>query len=172
MTNLRNRLQLKLNLLTAAESDGTQELQEISDKAIIDLFTVNSSPEDDQIHQLAADHGLTPDEFENRIYRLFHEVLNMRGPVESSLETAVVKSLDHYEFFTFTGEGLTIRNAKGRPLTLNKGEQFGVRRSVNGRDIRLVTEDDGPTIIFSLDWDTAVFLGKKCVPVPAAKNKR
>lgn len=65
---------------------------EVSDDQIVSFFTANPQPTDDQIHQLAADHGLTPDELEDSIYRLFGKALaDLRSQEASLTVTAAVE---------------------------------------------------------------------------------
>ena len=55
-------------------------------------------------------------------------------------------------------------NDAKRTLHLEPGDKFGVRKSSNGKYIRLITERDGPTKVFTVEMDVAQHLGKQCKP--------
>lgn len=83
-------------------------------------------------------------------------------------EEARIKGDDEYSWFQFTGAKIEATNDKGRTLRLVKDDKFGARKSSNGKLIRLVTEKDGLTKVFTCDMDLAVYLGKNCKQVRAS----
>lgn len=64
----------------------------VTDEQLLTYFSTNPQPTDEQIHQLAADHGLTPDQLEDQIYRLFGKALSEIRQQEASITvTAAVE---------------------------------------------------------------------------------
>ena len=59
-------------------------------------------------------------------------------------------------------------NEARRTVSLQKGDKFGVRKSSDGKNIRLITEKDGPNKVYTCDLPTAQYLGKRCQPVQAS----
>jgi hypothetical protein len=84
--------------------------------------------------------------------------------VVSRLEKSAVKSSEAYQWFTYSGKMLTLESAKGYKLVLNKGSQFGVRKSSNGKFIRLVAPKQ-ESKVFTLDLDMATRIAKYSTPV-------
>lgn len=66
---------------------------QISDKALLEYFTANPQPTDDQIHQLAADNKLTPDQLEDRIYQLFGKALSEIRKQEAAITVTAALEL-------------------------------------------------------------------------------
>lgn len=79
-------------------------------------------------------------------------------------ETALVKPDASYTWFSYNGPELNASNDKGRKLTLKQSDKFGVRKSSNGKNIRLITKRDGPNKVFTCDPDMAQLLSKRCKP--------
>lgn len=73
---------------------------------------------------------------------------------------ARVKGDDEYSWCIFKGKPLEVTNDKGRTLRLATGDKYGARKSSSGKQIRLVTEKDGLTKVFTCDADLAAYLGK------------
>lgn len=85
-------------------------------------------------------------------------------PIKNLKVEALIKPDASYTWFSYTGPELKASNDKGRKLTLEKGEKFGVRKSSNGKSIRLITVKEGPTKVFTCDQDMAQLLAKRCKP--------
>ena len=83
---------------------------------------------------------------------------------QTNKELAAPKDAAAYDWFTYTGKPLTAENDKGRKLELKNGDKFGVRKSSNGKHIRLVTGAGGPGKVFTCDLPLATLLGKRCKP--------
>lgn len=79
-------------------------------------------------------------------------------------EIALVKPDAAYIWFSYNGPELNAANDKGRKLSLIQGDKFGVRKSANGKSIRLITKTDGPTKVFTCDEHMAQLLAKRCKP--------
>lgn len=77
--------------------------------------------------------------------------------------TALIKNEEHYDFFIYTGRPVVL-NYRGKEQTITKGQKFGVRKSANGKQIRLVL-DDALTRVFTIDLETANKLAKNLEPV-------
>jgi hypothetical protein len=71
---------------------------------------------------------------------------------------ARVKGEDEYEFFKYGGRPLEIP-FRGITRTLEKGQQFGVRKSSNGKQIRMIFKGD-PTRVMTLDLPLAKKVAK------------
>jgi predicted unusual protein kinase regulating ubiquinone biosynthesis (AarF/ABC1/UbiB family) len=82
------------------------------------------------------------------------------GAVRRLKEIARIKGDDEYEWFKYTGSEFEL-SRKGKPHSLTKGDKFGVRRSSNGKQIRLVLESLGPTFVFTLSPEDAQAIAKK-----------
>lgn len=67
--------------------------------------------------------------------------------------TAASKAASDYQWYQYTGaRKLTLTTTNGkRTSILKKGSKFGVRISHDGKQGRVVTEDQGLTIVFSMD---------------------
>lgn len=80
-------------------------------------------------------------------------------------QTALVKGHDSYSWFSYTNtKPLTLKSQGGSTLLLNKGDKFGTRPSGNGKFIRLIGEDTGPTRVFTLAFDDVHALIQNCKP--------
>jgi hypothetical protein len=77
----------------------------------------------------------------------------------SYLLNARIKPESDYEFFTYNGAKPITVDFRGKPVTINKGQRFGVRPSSNGKHIRLVFPSD-PTRVITIDLETAQSLAK------------
>ena len=88
--------------------------------------------------------------------------MELRKRNSASLIEARVKGNDEYEWMIFTGKVIEATNDKGRTLKLVKGDKYGARRSSSGggKFIRLVTEKEGLTKVFTCDDVLAAYLGK------------
>jgi hypothetical protein len=76
-------------------------------------------------------------------------------------ESAVVPA-SRYDWYTFNGaRGVKIKTARGREAVLRKGSKFGVRAA--GKNMRLITEETGASIVFSVEEKTVTSLVKRSV---------
>jgi len=71
---------------------------------------------------------------------------------------ARIKGEDEYDFFTYKGKPIDVP-FRGITRTLEKGQRFGVRKSSNGKQIRLVFEGD-LTRVMTIDLATAQKIAK------------
>jgi hypothetical protein len=95
--------------------------------------------------------------------------LNQLKLVHSSAEIeSRIKPNEDYAWFTFTGKGFDGMNEAQRTVSLETGDRFGVRKSSDGKKIRLITEKDGPNKVYTCDLPTAQYLAKKCKPAQAS----
>jgi hypothetical protein len=74
------------------------------------------------------------------------------------LESAV-KDEEHYQWFTFKGAKPVNLDFRGTPEVVKKGDKFGVRKSANGKQIRLIFPDE-ETRVFTLSLKQAQDLAK------------
>jgi len=74
---------------------------------------------------------------------------------------ARVKGEDEYEFFRYKGAPVKVP-FRGITRTLETGQRFGVRKSSNGKQIRMIFEGD-PTRVMTIDLKLAkkIALGVK-----------
>jgi hypothetical protein len=72
---------------------------------------------------------------------------------------ARIKPDTEYEWFTFKGQSPVTLEFRGKPVLINKGMKFGVRKSSNGKNIRLVLPNDVNRVI-TIDENTAATLAK------------
>ena len=77
----------------------------------------------------------------------------------SFLVQSAIKSVDHYSWYTYSGSKPVTVKYRGTPISISKGTRFGVRPSVNKKDIRLVIGDDINRVI-TLTLDQAKSLSK------------
>ena len=89
------------------------------------------------------------------------------GLAASSRETSRIKTEEEYSWMIYTGAEIHAANDKGRNLILHKGDKYGARKSSNGKQIRLITEEGGPTKVFTCDAELAALLAKRSKPVKA-----
>lgn len=71
---------------------------------------------------------------------------------------ARIKGADEYDFFVYKGKPMEIP-FRGITRTLEKGQRFGVRKSSNGKQIRLVFDQD-LTRVCTIDLKTAQRIAK------------
>lgn len=76
----------------------------------------------------------------------------------SFLLNARIKPETDYDFFTYQGAPLTLE-FRGNPVLIDKGQRFGVRKSSNGKLIRLILPND-PNRVITIDVPTAEKLAK------------
>lgn len=81
-----------------------------------------------------------------------------------SIIQARVKGEDEYEWFKYMGPAIQSTNDYGRKLFLNTGMKYGARKSSSGKQIRLITEHEGPTKVFTCDAELAALLAKRSKP--------
>ena len=79
----------------------------------------------------------------------------------TSVESAP-KGTDAYQWYTYTGKPRDLVSGGGTPLYLKKGQSFGVRKSGDGKHIRLITKDLGPNKVFTLLPEVALDIGRHC----------
>jgi hypothetical protein len=72
---------------------------------------------------------------------------------------AAIKSEDVYSFFTFKGSKPVALNFRGKEEYIEKGDKFGVRKSANGKQIRLI-RPGAETRVFTLTMDQANALAR------------
>ena len=60
---------------------------------------------------------------------------------------------------------LTTRNGH-KTIEMKKGTRYGIRPSTSGSAIRMITDQYGPTIVFTLTMDEKRALLAKSVPAP------
>jgi hypothetical protein len=75
---------------------------------------------------------------------------------------ARIKGEDEYDFFTYTGPMIMLP-FRGIEIPLSKGEKFGVRKSSNGKSIRLILGDD-LNRVFTIDLETAKKIARSVGP--------
>jgi hypothetical protein len=80
-----------------------------------------------------------------------------------SFLVARIKPEESYEWFTYNGKKPVMLNFRGKPVTLERGQRFGVRPSTSERDIRLVFKGE-PTRVFTLNLKQAKDLAKGVKP--------
>jgi len=80
-------------------------------------------------------------------------------PLEAKPVIALVKGEEHYQWYKFHGTTPVTLSFRGQPETIKKGDRFGVRKSANGKQIRLILPDE-ETRVFTLTQDQATALSK------------
>lgn len=78
--------------------------------------------------------------------------------IQSKVE-ASVKPESNYDWFIYKGKRPVVLNFRGHDVNVEKGQKFGVRKSANGKQIRLIFPKD-PTRVFTLTSDQANQLAK------------
>lgn len=82
---------------------------------------------------------------------------------DASAFTARIKGDSEYDWFKYTGNPMTVSNKAGNTHhPMSRGTVFGVRKSSNGKQIRLVFEELGLTKVFTLELSLAEYLAKNC----------
>lgn len=71
---------------------------------------------------------------------------------------AAIKPVESYQFYTYVGKPMQIPY-RGIEVPLTKGQKFGVRKSANGKKIRLVMGDE-VNRVFTIDLALAQKLAK------------
>lgn len=76
-------------------------------------------------------------------------------------EESSVRGYDAYDWFAYgKPKALHLVSKGGTKVYLDKGDLFGVRKSANGKQIRMIVEKVGPTKVFTLSADLANTLAK------------
>jgi len=69
------------------------------------------------------------------------------------------KGEEHYQWLTYKGAKPVTLDFRGTPETVTKGDKFGVRKSANGKQIRLIFPDE-ENRVFTLTLKQAQDLAK------------
>ena len=72
---------------------------------------------------------------------------------------AAIKPATSYDWFTYTKGPAIELDFRGKPVTISKGQKFGVRKSASGKNIRLVLPDE-ITKVLTITLDQAKALAK------------
>lgn len=72
---------------------------------------------------------------------------------------AAIKPASAYEWFTYSKGAPIELDFRGKPVTISKGQKFGVRKSASGKNIRLVLPNE-ITKVFTITLDQAKALAK------------
>jgi hypothetical protein len=72
---------------------------------------------------------------------------------------AAIKGEEHYQFFTYHGPTIKLPY-RGIEVPLEKGQKFGVRKSADGKKIRLIFDDE-VNRVFTLPLEVAQKIAKK-----------
>lgn len=83
----------------------------------------------------------------------------MYSYVVASMLQARIKPEADYEWFRFTGKRPVTLEFRGNPMVISEGDQFGVRKSSNGKEIRFVRKNDVNRVL-TLTMDQANKLAK------------
>jgi hypothetical protein len=84
---------------------------------------------------------------------------------------ATPKGESAYDWFIYKGKSLPLKSGAGTKLTLGPGEKFGVRKSADGKKIRMISPELGPNKVFTLTLDLANKLAKQSKPAKNAGKK-
>lgn len=79
--------------------------------------------------------------------------------VARSYIRSAIKDENSYEWFTYRKGSPVEIDYRGKAVTIVKGDRFGVRKSRNGREIRLIMKD-APTKVYTLTLEQARKLAK------------
>lgn len=74
---------------------------------------------------------------------------------------AAIKPAENYSWFTYTSKKSIDLPYRGIEVPLSRGQKFGVRKSANGKHIRLVMGDE-INRVFTIPLDTAKAIAKNC----------
>lgn len=88
-------------------------------------------------------------------------------------EESSVRGYEAYDWFAYgKPKALHLVSKGGTKVYLDKGDLFGVRKSANGKQIRMIVEKIGPTKVFTLSSDLANTLAKaaKATNAPSASR--
>lgn len=70
----------------------------------------------------------------------------------SNVSISAVKSTESYSWYSYTGPTRRLTNTNGkRTVTFSQKSRFGLRESSNGKSIRMITDELGPSIVFTID---------------------
>ena len=83
----------------------------------------------------------------------------MYSYVVESIVEARIKPEDAYEWFQYNGARPVALEFRGNAVSIKPGDSFGVRKSANGKEIRLVRPNDINRVI-TLTLDQAQKLAK------------
>lgn len=72
---------------------------------------------------------------------------------------AAPKSAEHYQYFVFKGKKAVDLPYRGIDIPLEPGQRFGVRKSRDGKQIRLIMDDD-VNRVFTLPLSVAQKIAK------------
>jgi hypothetical protein len=78
------------------------------------------------------------------------------------LESRIKPETD-YDFYTYKGKDPVTVEFRGNPVVIDTGQRFGVRKSSNGKMIRLVLPDNVNRVL-TIDIPTATKLAKGITP--------
>lgn len=80
-----------------------------------------------------------------------------------------------YTWYTYQGaRGKKLTNSRGKTVSIRSGSKFGIRESSNGKLIRLMTEELGPTFVFTITQavnDSLIEKSKKARSTGATSKK-
>lgn len=82
-----------------------------------------------------------------------------------SKEVALVKGSEDYTWGLYNGPSMEVESRAGRSYVLRKGTKFGARLSSNGKEIRFIFPELGPSIVFTVDPDVAKVIYKRSTMV-------
>jgi hypothetical protein len=69
------------------------------------------------------------------------------------------KGEEHYQWHLYRGAKPVTLEFRGNPEVIKKGDKFGVRKSANGKNIRLILPDE-ETRVFTLSQEQANALAR------------
>lgn len=75
------------------------------------------------------------------------------------IQTARIKPTADYDMFTYNGKRPIALDFRGKEVMLERGMRFGVRKSADGKKIRLILDSDANRV-FTISLDTAKQLAK------------
>ncbi len=97
------------------------------------------------------------------------KTITARLMAHSSMQARILRP-EEYDWMKHQGPSITFQTTKG-PVTVDRGEVYGVRPSSNGKQIRFVrSTGHGVNKVMTLNYDDAVKLGKVAKKVPKPKN--
>jgi predicted ferric reductase len=69
--------------------------------------------------------------------------------VTARLEKSAIKDEANYSWYLFRGQ-IAWLDYRGKQVELNKGDEFGIRSSSDGKKIRLIIKRLGPNKVFTI----------------------
>jgi len=101
---------------------------------------------------------------DEQVNGLQHQAIELKkrkseASMYSYLLNARIKPESDYQFFTYKAAKPVVVNFRGNPIVIDKGTKFGVRKSSNGKHIRLIRPNE-PTRVITIDLKTAEDLAK------------